>query len=165
MEINKPKYFTPPKSKIPTPETYNGSIRILRPNPVSYFTNYEIAFDNERWDVRCQMPNLNPVISRTTNFLNVGFEPISVEFYAALDCTGQELFAWIDEIEQYRNLLIPVIPKKTLLFLKHTNRGTARFITYGAMLNNITLNENAEQRFNIDPIIECDVYFDHYELL
>lgn len=167
MQIIKPKIFQLPQNPDPGVALW-GERTITRQSirRIEYFNRYNVFLDSERWDVSCSGIRISSDMASVRNLRThlLGYEPIRVEWYNhnLVSYGNTQLSQWIQDTLN-PNIFDNPHRKKNLRFEGIDNH--TGFIIYGATLHNIQDNSNLYQFFDIDPIYECDIYFDRVYLL
>jgi hypothetical protein len=176
MEISKPKEFKlKPKPKLPGVTVWGDQTAnrqpMIRPQfNVQMLQEFNVVIDGERWNVRASGVNVRMENFRYDNGVMgarqaVRFEPLTVEFYSGdyLSFTTSSLRRWIDACSfDDRIIEMPHGYKRDLRFetIDNPNEG---FIIYGAVISSFNVNPGLGERWNIDPLVECDIVFERYE--
>lgn len=170
MELVKPKIFKLPKQEEQGLTIWQERTAAQRPQfHAEIFNEYNIFIGDEQWEVKCSgiHVNMQPIqIGTEMAIQRITFDPIKVEWY---ECNVEpfqttELYRWLCQLQDERNIMNYGRLKRGLRFEKIGNN-PHNFNLYGAILGNVNANMNHQQRFDIDALLECDIYFDYYEML
>jgi len=168
MEIKKPKLFVFRKTEAPEVTLWGNHLDrpVFR---VERFNDCYLYIGNERWDVKLSGLNVHmePVLVNGV-FINsrISFDPIRIEFYnrnTNVLWIDSELGNWVHEINDTRDFAQYGRFKRDIIIEKINDN--SQFLLRGSLLQNYTVNAFADDRYNIDPILECEIVFDRYEIL
>lgn len=166
MRIPKPKTFNKPSKSLteiffrPT-IVYHDISQILEHDTPQLFDDYFLHLNEfEIWSVKASEIKVR---MDTTNdgYLSIKGVPLNVEFYESEQ--SFELHKWCDEIQNKTNLAYFNECKRNILLVNKTT--LSRVMLYGAYIWTPQFNTDYGQRFNIDPIMECQILYDRYEYI
>ena len=174
MEISKPKEFKlKPKPKLPGVTVWGDQTAnrqpMIRPQfHVQMLQEFNVIIGDERWNVRTSGVNLRMENFDLGNGMMVRqivtFDPLTVEFYGGdyMTFMDSELSRWIESCHFNGNIYYPTVYERDLRF-EMVNNPNEGFYIYGAMIGYSSINRDADNRWNIDPLVECEISFNRYE--
>lgn len=169
FKIDKPKPFDLPKQEESQPGIAVWGQRTWTPPrfEAQHFQEYNLFLGEERWEIKCSGINMrmnHQQIGNQNYAMRVEYDPLRVEFY---DCNlpfeMSELYQWIRELGNEINIINYGRLKKNIR-LERIGPRSDQFMLYGCLLNSVSLNDY-NNRYNIDPILECEICIDRFEHL